>query len=109
MNEVVVRQQKIASGQVIGFCLSIEKECCLFGVILSSVKINVFQTFFTFRLKMHTCQICNNQKKTGAEGGTILGQPMLLEYMGICVLSPAYECEMRGSLVHLLNVKYLFH
>ena len=37
----------------------------------------------------------------------ILGQPKLFECMGICVLSPAHECEMRSSLVYLLIVKYL--
>ena len=35
-----------------------------------------------------------------------MGEPMLFECMGICVLSPAHECEMRGSLVYLLVVKY---
>ena len=32
---------------------------------------------------------------------------MSFECMSICVLSPAHECEMRGSLVYLLIVKYL--
>ena len=32
---------------------------------------------------------------------------MLLECLGICVLSPAYEREMRGYLVYVLIVKYL--
>ena len=41
--------------------------------------------------------------------GNILGQPMLFECMGICVLSPAHESEMRGYLVYLLIVKYLSH
>ena len=36
-----------------------------------------------------------------------LGQPMLFECVGICVLSPAHEREMRGYLVYLLIVKYL--
>ena len=45
--------------------------------------------------------------KTGADGGAILGQPMLFECMAICVLSPAHECEMRGYLVYLLIVKKL--
>ena len=59
--------------------------------------------------------ICGNQYKTGADGGStseqgnIFGQPMLFECMGICVLSPAHEREMRGYLVYLLNVKYLSH
>ena len=51
---------------------------------------------------------CDNQYKTGADGGrNILGQPMLFECMGICVLSPANESEMRGYLVHVLILKYL--
>ena len=53
---------------------------------------------------------CDNQYKTGADGGTILGQPMLFECMGVCcVLNPAHENEMRGYLVYLLIVKYLSH
>ena len=71
--------------------------------IFSCVKINVFRSFFAFRLVMHVR--CDNQYKTGADGGTILGQPMLFEFMGICVLSPAHESEMRGYLVYLLIVK----
>ena len=50
---------------------------------------------------------CDNQYKAGADRGNILGQPMLFECMGICVLSPALESEMRGYLVYLLIVKYL--
>ena len=46
------------------------------------------------------------QYKTGADGGAILGQPMLFKCMGIFVLSPAHESEMRRYLVHLLIVKY---
>ena len=34
---------------------------------------------------------------------------MLFECMGICVLSPAHENEMRGYLVYVLIVKYLSH
>ena len=48
---------------------------------------------------------CNNEYKTGADRGNILGQPRLFEYMGICVLSPSHEFEMRGFLVYLLSVK----
>ena len=33
---------------------------------------------------------CDKQYKTGADGGSISGQPMLFECMGICVLSPAH-------------------
>ena len=52
---------------------------------------------------------CENQYKTGADRGTILGQPRLFEWMGICVLSPAHESEMRGYPVYVLIVKYLSH
>ena len=47
---------------------------------------------------------CDNQYKTGADGGTILGQPMLFECMDVCVLSPAHESEMNDYLVYLLIV-----
>ena len=50
---------------------------------------------------------CDNQNKTGADRENILGQPMLFVCMGICVLSPEHECEMRGYLVYVLIVKYL--
>ena len=52
---------------------------------------------------------CDNQCKTGADRGNILGQPTLFECMGICVLSPAHESEMRGYLVFVLIVKTLSH
>ena len=55
--------------------------------------------FFAFRLEMHVR--CENQYKTGADKGSSLGQPRLLECMGICVLSPAHESEMRGYLVYV--------
>ena len=72
--------------------------------ICSSVKINLFRSFFAFRLGMHVK--CNSQYNTGADRGNILGQPLLFECMGICVLSPAHEREMRGYLVYVLIVKY---
>ena len=50
---------------------------------------------------------CDNQYNTGADRENILGQPMQFVCMGICVLSPAHESEMRGYLVYLLIVKYL--
>ena len=50
---------------------------------------------------------CDNQYKTETDRGNILGQPMLFECMGICVLSPAHESEMRGYLVYELTVKNL--
>ena len=52
---------------------------------------------------------CDNQYKTGADRGNIFGQPMLFKCMDICVLSPARESEMRGYLVYVLIVKYLFY
>ena len=73
--------------------------------IFSCVKINVFRSFFAFRLEMHVR--CDNQNKTGADRGNSLGQPMLFERIGICVLSPAYESEMTGYFVYVLIVKYL--
>ena len=48
---------------------------------------------------------CDNQYKTGADRGNILGQPMLFGCMESCVLSPAHESEMRAYLVYLLIVK----
>ena len=69
------------------------------------MKINVFRSFLAVRLEMQVR--CDNQYKTGADGGNILGQPMLFECMGICVLSPAHESEMRGYLVYVLIVKHL--
>ena len=48
---------------------------------------------------------CDNQYKTGEDRGNIFGQ--LFEGMGICVLSPAHESEMRGYLVYVLIVKNL--
>ena len=67
------------------------------------MKINVFRSNFAFRLEMHVR--CDNQYKTGADREIFLGQPMLFECMGICVLSPAHESEMRGYLVYVLIVK----
>ena len=65
--------------------------------------MNVFRSFFAVRLEMHVR--CDNQYKTGADRRNTLGQPMLFEDMGICVLSPAHESEMRGYLVYVLIVK----
>ena len=53
------------------------------------MKINVFSSFFAFRLEIYVT--CGNQYKTVADGGNILGQPMQFECMGFCVLSPALE------------------
>ena len=49
---------------------------------------------------------CDNQYKAGVDRGYIPGQPMLFECIGICVLSPAHESEMKGYLVYVLIVKY---
>ena len=46
-----------------------------------------------------------DKKRTGADRENILGQPMLFECMGICVLSPAHESGIRGYLVYVLIVK----
>ena len=43
-------------------------------------------------------------KKTRVDRGDILEQPRLFERIGICVLSPAHESEMRGYLVYVLSV-----
>ena len=42
-------------------------------------------------------------------GKNIWGQPVLCECMGICVVSPAHENDMRGYLVSVLIIKYLSH
>ena len=64
--------------------------------------MNVFRSFFAFRLEMHVRY--DNQYKTGADRENILGQPMLFVCMGICVLNPVHESEMRGYLVYVLIV-----
>ena len=85
--------------------LKIAKKCGLYLDIFSCEKMNVFRLFFAFRLEMHVR--CGHQYKTGADRENILGQPMLFECMGICVLNPLHESEMRGYLVYLLIVKKL--
>ena len=52
---------------------------------------------------------CGNQYKIRPDRANILGQPMLFVCMGMCVLSPAHESEMRGYLVYVLIVKKLSH
>ena len=52
---------------------------------------------------------CDNQYKTGVDRGNIFGEPRLFECIGICVLSPAHESELRGYIVYVLIVKYLSH
>ena len=71
------------------------------------MKINVFHSFFAFKLEMHVR--CDSRYKTGADRGNILGQLMLFECMGICILSLAHESVMRGYLVYVVIVKYLSH
>ena len=66
-----------------------------------------FARFSAFGLEMHVR--CDHQYKTGADRENTFGQPMLFEWMGICVLSPAHESEMRGYLVYVLTAKYLSH
>ena len=73
----------------LSICLKIAKRCRLHLDIFICVKINVFCSFFAFMLEVRVR--CDNQYKTGADGGNILGQPMLFECMCICVLRPAHE------------------
>ena len=96
---------KEVGGQLIRIRLKIAKKCGLYLDIFCCVKMNVFRLFFAVRLEMHVR--CDNQYKTEADRGNILGQPMLFDCMGICVLSPAHESEMKGYLVYVLIVKYL--
>ena len=85
--------------------LKIAKKCGLYLDIFSCVKMNVFRSFFAFRLEMHVR--CDNQNKSGADRENVLGQPMLFVCMGIRVLSPAHESEMKGYLDYVLTVKKL--
>ena len=74
------------------------------------MKINGFRSFLSFSFFFFFFHVrCDKQYKTGADRGNILGQPMLFECMGICVLSPAHESKMRGYLVSVLIVKYLLN
>ena len=66
-----------------------------------------FSFVFHFRLKIHVR--CDNQYKTEAHRGNVLGQPRLFECIGICILSPAHESEMRSYLAYVLTVKQLSH
>ena len=98
---------KEVEGQFITIGLKIAKKCSLYLDTFSCAEINVFHSFFALRLEMHVRG--DNQYKTGADRGNILGQPRLFLCMGICVLSPAHESEMRGYLVYVLIIKYLSH
>ena len=66
---------KWVGGHFIRIRLKIAKKCCLYLDIFSCVKINVFRSFFAFRLEMHVR--CDNQNKTEADRGNIFGQQML--------------------------------
>ena len=79
-------------GQFLRIGLKIARKCRLYLDSFSCVKIN----YFAFRLEIRVTG--DNQYKPGVDGGNILVQPMPFECMGICVLSPAHECEMMGSL-----------
>ena len=52
---------------------------------------------------------CDKQYKTGADSENILGQPMLFECMGICVLSPMHRFH-HGSLClsEITHLAFLF-
>ena len=72
--------------------------------IFSCVKMNVLHSFFDSGSRCMSDAITSTKlEQTGKI--IILGQPMLFECMGICVLSPAHESEMRGYLVYVLVVK----
>ena len=62
---------KWVRGQVIRIRLKIAKKRCLYLDSFSCVKINVFRSFFAFRLETHVR--CDNQYKSGADGGDIFG------------------------------------
>ena len=68
----------------------------------SCVKVNVCRSIFAFRFEMHVR--CDNQYNTGADGGAILGQPMLFECMGICVLRPANEVYTYSFCLNLSTI-----
>ena len=106
---VVCGSQNYMWSDVRRISLKIAQKCCLYLYIFSCVKINVFRSFFAFILEMHVR--CDNEYKTGEEGGNIFGQPngCCLSVWLSSVLSPMYECEVRGYLIYLLIVKYLSH
>ena len=80
------------------------KKCCLY--------LNIFSCVFSARFSLSGARCISDAiTSTTLEqtGGVLLGQPILFECMGTCVLSPAHESEMRGYLVYVLIVRYLFH
>ena len=60
-----------------------EKKSAACNWIFEAVRKSTFffRSFFAFRLEIHVRG--DTQYKTGAAGGTILGQPMLFECMGV--------------------------
>ena len=70
--------------------------------IFSCVEMNIFRSFFAFRLEMHVR--CDNQDKTGADRQNILRASAVCVH-GYLRFSPAHESEMRGYLVYVLIVK----
>ena len=71
---------------------------------LAVCKSTFFALFFAFRFEMH-----GRCTKLEQIEEIFWGGPMPFECMGICVLSPAHESEIRGYLVYVLIVKYLSH
>ena len=61
--------------------------------------------FARFLLSVSRCMSDAITRENTADRENALGQPILCECMGICVLSPAHESEMRGYLVYVLIVK----
>ena len=61
---------KYVRSQFLRIRLKIAKKCWLYLDIFSCVKINVFRSFFAFRLEMHVRY--DNQYKTGADRGIFL-------------------------------------
>ena len=67
-----------------------------------------FSLVFRFHVSGSRCMSdAITSRKLKQTGENVLGQPMLFECMGICVLSPAHESETRGHLVYVLIVKKL--
>ena len=87
--------------------LKIVKSVACTWILFSFVKSTFFARFSLSGSRCMSDTITNtNLEQTGE---IFLGQPMLFECMGICVLSPADESEMRGYLVYVLIIKYLSH
>ena len=61
-----------------------------------------FTRFSAYRLNIYVRR--DNHLKHGPGVGGGGGGKMLFECIGICVLRPAQECQIRGSLLYLLIV-----